>query len=256
MMDTRRLDLDRLSIAAGCAADYAALGEHHYLADRPATMTRVLALRDRQPSVVGRYLKRRAETQVVGVLVESMPMLNCRQRDDALNNRYASMRDLRVRAAALRRELRCISRVVIDPRWRGLGLAVRLVRAALEDPQTPLTESLASMGRVHPFFERAGMTPYDRPPHDRDRRLIDALASAGLDALDLATLDRTLQRINDLPRTGRDWLATEVRRWHARLHRKSPPPDTPLRDLLREARTRLFSTPVYYLKDHRQAATH
>ncbi|MEL7088949.1 MAG: hypothetical protein AAGL98_11010, partial [Planctomycetota bacterium] len=121
-----------LRLRVGGLKDYAVLAEHHYKAKRPATATRVLVLEDPRPTVVGRYLQRADTTVVVGVLIESLPSLSCRMRDWALHERYGGHLAPRSRAIMLNSELRCISRVVIDPRWRGLGLAVRLVRRALE----------------------------------------------------------------------------------------------------------------------------
>lgn len=201
-----------LELSTGSARDYAALAEHHYRAHRPSTMLRVLVMRDPRPTVVGRYLHRHDQTQTVGVLVESLPSLQCRMRDWALHERFGSWLPAKQRARLLSDELRCISRVVIDPRWRGLGLAVRLVRHALETAETPFTEALAAMGRVHPFFEKAGMTAYHRPPHPFDARLIAALERIGLSATDLATLERTWQTIDTQPPGIRTWLLKELHR--------------------------------------------
>jgi hypothetical protein len=78
---------------------------------------------------------------------------------------------------------------VVHPQWRGLGLAVRLVRQALATMTTPYTEALAAMGRVHPFFERAGMSPTLLPPDAVSRRLVSAAELAGLSQADLAAVE-------------------------------------------------------------------
>ena len=242
---------DMLHIVEGTARDYEALAEHHYRAHRPGTITRVLALRDDRPTAVGRFLGRRHEAQTVGVLVESLPSLRCRLRDWALHERYGALRP-RQRARLLCAELRCISRVVVDPRWRGLGLAVRLVRRALMTAPTPFTEALAAMGRVHPFFEMAGMTAHHRPPHAFDARLIAALARIDLTPTDLAALERTRATIESQPSAMRQWLTRELHRWY-RQHGagRSRAHSTDLGDHLRLAQQRLLLDPVYYLHDNR-----
>ena len=143
---------DRLLLAPGCLRDYHALAPFHYRAKRPATVTRVLALFD-PASAPDRGAP-------VAVLVESMPTIHCRSRDQATAGRYRSRGVGDPAIARLNAELRCISRVIVDPRWRGLGLAVALVRQALDTSTTTRTEALAAMGRVHPLFELAGMTAY------------------------------------------------------------------------------------------------
>jgi GNAT superfamily N-acetyltransferase len=239
--------IDELQLAPGSMRDYAALAEHHYRAARPATATRVFILRHPRPTVVDRFLQRANPARVVAVLVESMPALNCRLRDYALDNRYGFWKDCRQRAAILNAELRCISRVIVHPQWRGLGLAGKLVRAALDSAPTRYTEALAAMGNVHPFFERAGMIAYRRPAHEFDQRLATALQTAGFEPVDLALLDHTATRIEALPAAKRTWLLREIDRWYRRTFGRSSkaPPD--LRRQLRAARQRLSCEPVYYL---------
>jgi GNAT superfamily N-acetyltransferase len=151
----------------------------------------------------------------------------------------------------LNAEVRCISRVVVDPRWRGLGLAVRLVKAALAEPTTPITEALAAMGRVNPFFERAGMTAYPRPTHAHDARLLAALARSGFGAGDLVQLNRMWRRLEATDTAERAWLLREVHRWYQRHAGRGARPTTDPREQLAVARERLSLEPVYYLKDHR-----
>lgn len=235
---------DALQLSTGTMRDYHALSRFHYRSRRPATCLRVLTLRWDRPSVVGRYLQRDDESMIVGVLVESLPALACKLRDVALGGRYAQLGSLRQRAAALNAEVRCISRVVVHPQWRGLGLSVRLVRTALDTATTPLTEALAAMGNVHPFFEKAGMTAYRRPPHAHDARLADALRGAGLDLLQLSDTETAMARIRASPR--RAHLEAEMRRWHRAALRGEAATD--LRDCLLHARRRLLAEPVYFLK--------
>ncbi len=227
-----------LQLTEGTRADYLALKEHHYLAEAPVTMMRVLAVRDHRPTALGRYLKRRDETRVVGVLVESLPALSCRMRDEALDHRYGAHLPPSARAALLNEEVRCISRVVVHPQHRGLGLAVRLVRAALASATTRYTESLAAMGRVHPFFERAGMTAYPRPPHEWDARLLAALDRVGVPLGELSA-----PRVAALDADRRRFLDAELRRWHGRYGKRGGDP-------CRAAQRRLLFEPVYYLHDN------
>ena len=240
------MPVDRLVLGEGSLADYQALAEHHYLAKCPRTMTRILALRDPTPDVVDRYLHRRTQGQVVAVLVESFPVLSCTLRDCALERRYADL-PVRQRARLLNDEMRCISRVVVDPRWRGLGLAVRLVAHALATATTHYTESLASMGRISPFFERAGMIAYHRPPLPADARLLAALLRADLSTADLATPKDTAEKILHLPTAQRDWLIRELTRWYRTAGGRGISVTGDLWDYLKAARRRLLASPVYYL---------
>jgi len=235
---------DELELCAGSAADYRALREHHYRAARPATMTRVLALRLNRSSVAGRFLRRREEPQTVAVLVESLPSLGCRLREEATGGRYAAVRGMSQRARALNAEIRCISRVIVHPQWRGLGLAVRLVKAALATATTAATEAIAAMGSVHPFFERAGMTAYRAAGREQDARLIAALHRAGLNELDVAVVDRFAERLASLDAPSRGLVQRELKRWFAKTMCR---PSNELREQFVAARQWLISDPVYFL---------
>jgi ABC-type lipoprotein export system ATPase subunit/GNAT superfamily N-acetyltransferase len=57
----------------------------------------------------------------------------------------------------LQREVSTVSRVVVHPKYRTVGLGVRLVRETLDLVGTCCVESLAVMAKYNPFFERAGM---------------------------------------------------------------------------------------------------
>jgi GNAT superfamily N-acetyltransferase len=206
----------------------------------------VLTLTASTRSAAARFRNTSDEQAVVAVLIESMPALACRLRDAALPHRYRSTATTSG-GDALNAELRCISRVVVHPRWRGLGLAVRLVKAALDTATTRYTEAIAAMGAVHPFFEKAGMTAYRRSPTECDARLTAALARAGVAPINLALLEETWGRITRLPPPTRNWLLAEIRRWHARTHRGTHGRAVDERTILIAARQRLLCEPVYYL---------
>ncbi len=153
-------------IEPGAARDYDALSQYHYRSGRPATMVHVSCAIDPQAGMLA------------GVLVISMPTLNGSWRQLAWPGRYNSG-NKKADARRINEELRTISRVIIEPRYRGLGLAKKLVRSYLDEPVTPATEAVAAMGSVCPFFESAGMKAYALTPSPRDARFGDALDAMG-----------------------------------------------------------------------------
>lgn len=220
---------EHLILRRGSLADYDALARHHYRAARPATAALVLVLEDPAGDT---------GPEPVAVLVVSMPTLNGRWRNAAWPGRFDHA-DKRLAAARLNAELRTISRIVIDPRWRGQGLARRLVRSYLDAPLTPCTEALASMGACCPLFTAAGMTEHPLPPPRRDTRLRRALARARLRPLDLLTTPYRAVPIEP-----------DLRRWandagHTRAHRNEPLPT-----LTRRAALALLSRPTVYTHTH------
>ncbi|MGA2266660.1 MAG: ATP-binding cassette domain-containing protein [Phycisphaerae bacterium] len=144
-------------IRAGTIRDYRALADFHYLAGPPAAHKRVYVIRRPRLS-----LRRRggwasaAAPDVAAVLVISPPLISVATRDVSAAGRYA-VAACRKGLVRLNEEVECISRVIVHPTYRSCGLAVRLVRHALRTSPAAVVEALAVMGRVHPFFELAGM---------------------------------------------------------------------------------------------------
>ncbi len=243
--------IDELCIERGGSGDYQQLASFHYKSGRPGAVTAVYRIVHRAPTVVGRFVGRSDETTIVGVLIRSLPSLGCQLRDRATNDRYRGMGVLAA-AAMVNREFRTISRVVIRPQWRGIGLAVRLVRHALGDPETAYTEALAAMGRVHPFFERAGMVRYDRPPRPEYARLLDAFDRLDISPGSLASVRLVRAALGASRPEDRRWLEAEIRRWHRAAFRtaKQCLAAMSFTQLLVAARDRLLSQPVYYLYYH------
>lgn len=196
-------------VREGTMAEFEALGRLHYRAGKPGVVVRVMvAEAGEETSTLAHehtrtserrsrsYLPVRRLAQVpvssaalVGVLTVSMPTLNGRWREAAWPGRY-STQDRAADARRLNREVRLISRVIVDPRWRGLGIATRLVRGYLSRPLTEKTEAVAAMGACCPFFERAGMRAWRLEPDRRGARLMRALRGEGMEAWELCGRSR------------------------------------------------------------------
>ncbi|MCX5669980.1 MAG: hypothetical protein NTU94_01485 [Planctomycetota bacterium] len=189
-------------------------------------------------------------TVLVGALVYSRSPLSLAARDRATGGRYRTAGMGRTAAGYLiNRELRIISRVVLAPNWRGLGLASRLVAETLPHAGTPYVEAMAAMGEMHPLFERAGMTAYPQRPAPQGERLRAALEAAGIDRAARRRGADLLRAIDALPPGPRRLLDREVERWArsylgAKNHRTCRLGRERMLDL---AARHLDSVPVYYL---------
>lgn len=245
--------------------DYACLSRYHYRAKRPATTSRVLVATQDVESIGSRYHRCLVGTQnpsatreicspsdrrVLAVLVESLPTLRCRARDVALEQRYGAVRNLRERAAMLQRELRCISRVVVHPQWRGVGLAHRLVCYALDHAETRYTEAIAAMGRVNPFFLRAGMTAHPQPIHKDDARLLGALRYVGIEPVELVDVSAVARRIAMCEASREAFIRRELARWAKRFFALRSGEAMGIDRCLAAARDRLLCHPLYFLHDN------
>ncbi|MBL0928149.1 MAG: hypothetical protein IBJ11_10945 [Phycisphaerales bacterium] len=191
-----------VEIGPGTIADFDRLARWHYRAARPATFD-------------ARGIRRAVDTasgQTVGVLVPSLPTLNGAWRTAAWGEGFAPG-DKRRLARRLNAEVRCISRVVVDPRARGLGVATALVRAYLAAPLTPRTEAVAAMGRVSGFFARAGMRELRGARPARDLRLLAALRGAGVERWRLAQPGAVRARLESCDEAAREEVRRALRAW-------------------------------------------
>jgi hypothetical protein len=146
-----------LTLAPGSARDYRQLEQFHYLPKRPATWADVWSIRFRP-----RDAPEDGDGRVVAVGVLSYPVPSCRPRERFLG-RLGLSRSENLRFA--NQHVRTISRVIVHPQFRSLGLSSVLVRCLCDSCTTRYVESIAMMARAHPFFDRAGMTRIE-PEHE------------------------------------------------------------------------------------------
>ncbi len=224
-----------LHLEAGTRADLDALARCHYR-QTPAPA----------PALIWRVVDARHPRRPAAVLVLSHPPLASRARDEAFGGRYRGL-PWSIQATLVNREIRTISRVIVAPPYRGLGLARRLVIHTLRYAPTPFTEAFAALGRVQPFFRHAGMTEHHPTTHPADERLRDTLAMRGVDVRCLASTALAMRTFESLSREDHDAVIQAVRRWANRrtTQRRDP------RKVIAAMRRRLLSPPVYYVARHR-----
>jgi len=172
-----------LKIEKGTIEDYNALKELHY--------------RSRHPGAVRAVYKAVIGEELAGVIVYTAPHPVLRPRNAALPFLRDMMReDMSGYLRWINEHFVRISRVIVHPKFRGIGVAVELVRQTLPLEGRPYVETLAVMARYNPFFERAGML---RVSAEVDRERMWKLESAytvleGLGAREHVLLDPELFR--------------------------------------------------------------
>ncbi|MBX3475731.1 MAG: AAA family ATPase [Planctomycetes bacterium] len=134
---------DELAFAPGSLADWRHFARWHYLGQgRPGPVCAVwLALLSGRPA---------------GIAVFGYPHLLLSARAGALGPAYAPRAVLAQGTQALNRDLRLLSRVVVDPRLRGCGVAGALLRHALPRLGVPFVECIAQMADHSGFLQQAG----------------------------------------------------------------------------------------------------
>jgi len=116
----RRCSLEEgLEIVLAGSEAWERLRGFHYRCGRAGAIDKVFALRQKRSRVMGGWGDLiGGEGDLVGVIVYAMPLMNVGLRNVATQGRYLGLsRPEAVRL--LNREVRCISRVVIHPQYRG-----------------------------------------------------------------------------------------------------------------------------------------
>ncbi|MCS7117249.1 MAG: ATP-binding cassette domain-containing protein [Thaumarchaeota archaeon] len=137
--------MGRMTIAEGTWQDYKQLAEFHYRGGSPGFRRAVYSAK--------------FGNELAGVIVYVAPHRELAARNAAL----PIVKEMRSRLKGsdflkwLNDHFVRISRVVVHPKFRGIGLGVELVKRTMPLVGKPYVETLAVMARYNPFFERAGM---------------------------------------------------------------------------------------------------
>ena len=93
-----------------------------------------------------------------------------------------------------------VMRVVVHPKYRTIGLGVKLVRETLPLAGKPYVETTAVMARYNPFFERAGMTKIaESKPRPAILEGVEKLRRLGFNPVLLGSTKYTIQRMREHP---------------------------------------------------------
>jgi len=225
----------KLQIVPGCFDDYKQLAHYHYRDSRLGPFERIFALKP-----VGGTL----QTKAVGVIVYSMPVPGLELRNVATDNFFVGF-DRSTQLALINKNIRCISRVIIEPRFRGLGLASRLVRQTMPKMNVPIIEAMAVMGLVNPFFEKAGMRAYTAKMPARCIQLTEAFSMVGIEDPELVDAEKVRRKLGQLPSPQSEFIESQIKCFLQSYggHRD----DQTALERTRYILSKLTARPVYYI---------
>ncbi len=170
--------LDRVKIEKGSIKDWQALEEFHYRSGKPFGVKHVF--------------KAVIDNTIAGVIVYSIPPLSCKGRNIALGRI--------IDVDEINRDFITISRVVILPKFRGIGLATLLVKSTMPLVGKKYVESVAVMGKYNPFLVKAGMQEIVYEPDKKYILALKELEKYGFNPVLAASKEycyKLLQDIND-----------------------------------------------------------
>jgi ABC-type lipoprotein export system ATPase subunit/GNAT superfamily N-acetyltransferase len=99
----------------------------------------------------------------------------------------------------LNEKLSIISRVVVHPKYRTIGLGVRLVKETLAKAGTPYVEMPAVMAKYNPFGEKAGMRKITEQPQPKEAlKIAETLRQLGFNIQLLGSEKYVLNKLQTL----------------------------------------------------------
>jgi len=165
-----------MHIEEGTTKDWHKLAGFHYRSHRIAAPRKIFSLKRRE--------------ELCGVIVYSYPPPACFGRRKILPK--MSMKELN-------EKLSIISRVVVHPKYRTIGLGVKLVRETLAKAGTPYVEMPAVMAKYNPFAEKAGMQKIaEQPPSKETLAIAEVLSKLGFNIHLLGSEKYILNKLQNL----------------------------------------------------------
>lgn len=231
---------NKLEIVAGDWADYKYLACHHYRDTRPVGVKAIFSIKPgRRLHVPG--------GKAMGVIVYAMPVPRMEQRNAATGDIFKGF-DRQTQLGLINRNIRCISRVIIEPRLRGIGLATRLVRETMPRMNVPIIEALGVMPLVNPFLEKAGMKAFAPRIRPEQVALIEAFSVIGIEEDGLIDSETVQHKLEALCPSALGFIETRVQQF-LKSHgcRRSMPPGI---ERTRYILSKLAERPVYHIWFH------
>ena len=222
--------IKKIVIVSGDMGDYKKLSHYHYRSGELVTCAKVFAMR------LGR--------ETVGVIVYTMPAPGLELRSLATDGFFTGF-DRKTQMSLVNKNIRCIGRVVIEPRFRGLGLASKLVRETMAKMDKPIIESMAVMGRVNPFFEKAGMKAYSGPTPVRCSELVEAFSLIGIEKEDFLMGQEVHNKIENLSGQKAEFIERQIKKFLQSDGRKRSM--QPSLERTEYVLSKLTDRPIYYI---------
>jgi ABC-type ATPase with predicted acetyltransferase domain len=150
-------------IQQGTLQDYKTLSHFHYRTTRTPPPRKTFTLKHKN--------------QTIGAAIYGFPPPMCFGRTKAWKGTLQQ----------LQQEISTITRVVIHPKYRSIGLGAKLIAETLPQAGTPYVEAIAVMARYNPFFEKAGMQRLaESKPNPHITKTLEHLSKLGFDTALLA----------------------------------------------------------------------
>lgn len=170
--------VDQVRIEEGTKEDWLKLAQFHY--------------RSHKINAYSNIYKMMLHDELIGVIVYGYGPIALKARNIATNNIYVK------NGKQMNREMRIISRIVIAPKYRGIGLSVKIIKDTMPLVNVRFIEILSVMGVNNPFAQRAGMVdiPYQRDVKGAEKKSNSLLDELGFDHTLMNSTKYNLEKVS------------------------------------------------------------
>lgn len=222
----------------GDAQDYERLARYHYCHGRILPAEYIFKLIARSPH-------RCKLPDPVGVVVYRYPIPQMPGRNQATNNYFRKPNTNTGRMKLVNRNIRYAARIIIDPRFRKIGLAKKLQQESLDQMTIPIVETLCPVDWTSNLLRYSNYTPYYCRPPKRYARLKNKLRLAGVSERVLSLPAIVNERLHFLSPSHKAEIEKEIKRFMEHWPKRYDMPDS-------LSRTRFFLDklnypPVYWI---------
>jgi ABC-type ATPase with predicted acetyltransferase domain len=166
-----------MKIVEGTIEDYKKLAHFHYRSSHLAAPKKIFTLK--------------RNDEIVGVVVYARPPFICFGRVKYFG-RALSVKELN-------EKLLTITRVIVHPKYRTIGLGVKLLKETLPLAGKPYVEMVAVMARYNPFAEKAGMIKVaEKEPDKKLLKFQEYLESLGFNRYLLSSVGYNISKLRKL----------------------------------------------------------
>lgn len=145
-----------LEIVQGHRPDYKLLGEYHYIKQEPTFVRKLYVIKAKQHC-------ENIYPYPIGLMVYSPPFPNLKPRNTATNNFFNMNPSQSDRLKILNKQITYASRLIIDPRYRKLGLGTWLLKETLELQDYPIIETLSPIDFTNQMLIKLGFELHYNP---------------------------------------------------------------------------------------------
>lgn len=165
--------ISRLQIVKAGIQDYSKVHRLHYLPNPPSFYTNVY-------KVTGAGDYENIFPNPIAVTIYAMPLMDLKARDEPTHRFFKQGPARSPRLKLVNKYIRYAARIIVDDRFRHLGIATWLARDTLPLQGVPVVETLTPIDWTTDMLERIGFRSYPNPAPAYYRRFTDTLNKCGI----------------------------------------------------------------------------